>query len=340
MINETFVNFCKNEKIKVESLKSFGTVVLKSDNEEKLVSQGIFKVITEKFEFYYICLFRNSNAQDEILSFICVDSNQDLGKYFDLKRQYMFFKNKNKVNVIGVGKLEIKNSQPIKDLFLDQSSRLITKELDSFFQEKNSVKCMMLAGSPGSGKSTFIKGIIRDYNLFTIAVTGNVNPDILFESFKLAEQNGPSVLVLEYFDEWLGNTIDFPVLFQLIDNLMPKHNVLILGTVDDKENLPEVLFVGPNRFETVFEFKKPSKELVCEFLKSKKIFSDNLVKSLSKKSVENDLEWGHVNIFVSNCIKSKGTGDLSDSRVNTLFNAVVKEKELFEKKINFDKYFV
>jgi hypothetical protein len=104
--------------------------------------------------------------------------------------------------------------------------------------------------------------------------------------------------------------------------------------------MPEVMFIGPNRFETCFEFKKPNKEIVKKFLDSKSIFSEKLISSLSKKSEENDLEWCHINQFVSNCIKSKGTGDLSDSRVNTLFNAVVKEKELFEKRINFDKYFV
>lgn len=340
MVNNTFVNFCKENSTEVECLKNLGTVNLKLDNEEKLVSQGIFKITSKSVTFYYVCLFRTNNSQDEIISFVCVSDNKDLGKYFEFKKQYVLFKNKNKVNVIGVGKLEIKNSQPMKDLFLDNNLKQITVELDKFFKEEKSVKCMLLSGPAGSGKSTVIKGIVKDYNLFTIAVNGNLNPDILFESFRLAEQNGPSIIVLEYLDEWLGSIIDFPILFQLIDNLNPKHNVLVLGTVDSKENLPEVLFVGPNRFETVFECTKPTKELVSEFLKSKNLFSESLVKSLSKKAASNELEWIHLALFVSNCIKSKGTGDLSDSRINTLFNSIIKEKELFEKKINFDKYFV
>ncbi len=340
MITDKFVDFCKSKKIEIRCIESFGTLVLKVDNEDKLVSQGVFNISNKDFSFVYICLFKESSNQNEMLSFICLDKDSDLEKYLSLKNEFVLFKNKNKVNVVGVGKLEIKNSQPIESLFLNKESKQIKEELDNFFKEKNSVKCMMFAGEAGSGKSTYIKGIVKDYNLYTVAVTNNLTPDSLFESFKQVEDNGPSILVLEYIDEWLGSVIDFSLFFQLIDNLNPKHNILVLATVDSKENMPEVMFIGPNRFETCFEFKKPNKEIVKRFLDSKSIFSEKLISSLSKKSEENDLEWCHINQFVSNCIKSKGTGDLSDSRVNTLFNAVVKEKELFEKRINFDKYFV
>jgi len=342
---DDFLDFCKtlDSFSKVICLAKLGHLKVKLDSEEKLLANGMYLFSFKDFDFIYGSFINPNSSGNEMFSFVCTN---DYNKFLEVKNGFSKFRNKDKVFVPGIGRIPIKDSNHSKDLFGVPEKEKINSFVENFlsndsFKKNNipDVEYLLFDGPMGSGKSTYVKSIIKDFNLYAVGLSNNLNSDLLVEAFRVAEENAPSIIVLEYMDEWLGQIVDYSLMFQLLNNLNPKNKVLVLATVDNKDNLGDEIKSGL-KFKNHFSFKLPDQEAIKEFLSSRNLFNDKKIKTLSKKCFENEFEWEHLKLFVNGCIKTKGTGDLSDDSVNEVLNVVIKEKKIVDKKVNLDKYFV
>jgi len=337
-----FFEFFKSEGFDIKCLFDFGSVNVKTNNESLKLFSGFYSFTLNDLHFLYVNVF-NKNSSQEMFSGLFFD-RKDCDRVNLLKSKLTKFNSKNKVFIPGIGKIEIKDLKPSSDLvgltFASEVKEKINNFYKSTFFKENNLKYvdyMLFEGPIGSGKSTFIKSLIHDLDLTTVSIPNTLSNETLVETFKMASELSPSFLALDAMDEWLGTSVDYSLFIQLLNNFDPKKGCFILATVQEKQNLSEELSAS-HRFSDVYKFTLPDEKSSKEFLDKTNLFDSGKTKKLAKKAKDQGFEWEHLTNFVNACKKVKGTGEL-DGKVDSLFDAILKEKKAVDKKINFDKYF-
>lgn len=334
-LTRELMEFFLKEGFQVERNANFGINEIFLNSERKEVFSGVFRFIKNDLDFLIV-----SVKDGDKNYFRLVYNYDDLKTIQDLFGS--FLKLESRVLIPGFGSLPFKDVKKSEDLFglsnLDDIKSNISKFLENDFYKNNNinyVNYLLFSGPEGSGKSTLIKSLIKEFGLNAVAMPNQLTSELFMQMFKSAEDLSPSVLVLEYIDEWLGQAVDYSLFFQALNNFKPKNGCVIIATTEDKSNLaPELLTF--NRFHKTYEFSLPTEKATCEYLKTLKIFNEKKIKSMSKKCIQNEFTWQDLSNIEKMNLKAKELGETVDGL--DIVNAIVKENKILSKQINFDQY--
>lgn len=154
---------------------------------------------------------------------------------------------------------------------------------------------ILLHGSPGLGKTTIAKEVIKNLNRKTYVIRKNKPDgkfvDYLTKTFSEARKNQPSAMFFDDLDKFSdskaesSNKEEYVTIQTIIDDIIDHHlDIVILATVNNIKVLPESL-TRSGRFDTKIEMETPNEKETYEILKyylnDKKIDKDVNIKNIS-----------------------------------------------------------
>lgn len=179
-------------------------------------------------------------------------------------------------------------SRNITSIYIDDSIKnKILNDLENFKKSEDEYvdfgipykRTYLLTGSPGGGKTSFVKGICNKYgySLSMLSTSKNFDNESLITSIKDLPNN--TILLLEDIDSLFENRnassdnpgLTFSNLINILDGVLYKHGVVIFMTTNHPEKLDHALLrIG--RIDLIAEIGFPSKDNI------KKVFT-YLIKS-------------------------------------------------------------
>lgn len=157
-----------------------------------------------------------------------------------------------------------KSSEDFDDLFLNPTNAAAIQRVITLVNEKGASidnRGLLLMGPPGTGKTLSARIVRNKANATFIHVSAR---DFWYaggfggftESFDLARENAPSVIVFEDVDNWLTpRTVD--LIKTEMDGVMQSKGVVTIMTTNYPELLPAALIDRPGRFHDVLKFDLP-----------------------------------------------------------------------------------
>jgi AAA+ superfamily predicted ATPase len=177
--------------------------------------------------------------------------------------------------------------QEWKNLVLEDSVlHLVKRDTESFFSRKdwflkNEIpfrRGYLLHGPPGNGKTSVIKTMLSTLgmNAYKIRLfSQNVNDNVLETMFRVAQETGPNMVILEDLDRAFPKTgekkspIGLHTLLNCLDGLESQEGVITIATANEPTALDKVILKRPGRFDRVILFDNPSHELRLDFFLKK-----------------------------------------------------------------------
>lgn len=143
---------------------------------------------------------------------------------------------------------------------------------------------IVLAGPPGVGKTVHLECLITevcDANLPVFHISNRIDPSGLSDIYELAEQVGPSLIVLEDIDTvtakrtdnvyddagYSGNVSMLNALLTVLDGTSQRDGVITVATTNHPQALDRALASRPGRFDRTFNFGYPSAERRLEIMR-------------------------------------------------------------------------
>lgn len=129
---------------------------------------------------------------------------------------------------------------------------------------------MILAGPPGSGKSSVLKVLASQYRQHAFFMYGFSRSYDEFEDleslFRRAQALAPSVFILEDIDRVIKTDFMRQCL-NLLDGMATSNGVLTIATSNNPQDLDPALIERPSRFDLVLRFDLPDADLRRKYLK-------------------------------------------------------------------------
>ena len=125
---------------------------------------------------------------------------------------------------------------------------------------------ILLSGSPGTGKTSLIKIIIKEViKLGGIAITFDQYPDLKEGLFILSEiqPDIPVIVTMEDIDNWNIST-EF---LNILDGITQQRKVIFIATTNYPEELDEALINRPGRIDAHYIIGTPSKNIRRQYIK-------------------------------------------------------------------------
>lgn len=147
------------------------------------------------------------------------------------------------------------------------SSKFVSKVLNSFEKSKDDTTGVMLSGLKGSGKTITAKNIALKSNLPIILVDKSFRPSLLVKLFNKLEKTTACVM----FDEVdkLGEDYDDDYLLKILDGANTCGKKLVLCTCNEYDDINEYLKDRCSRIRYWKEFDELSPSLIQEILKDR-----------------------------------------------------------------------
>lgn len=189
-----------------------------------------------------------------------------------------------------IGSLKENFSEPV---FEEELWKDFEQEVMSVVNGKLKKTSALLFGSPGNGKSFFIKYLATKYRLPIMIFT--LNPDWTNHELLLMFSQIPQkcIVLFEDFDNYFDKRtciiggdnknikFTFDIILNGLDGVYNTHeNVVFIMTVNEIEKVDDALKNRPSRFKFVKHFDNPSLEV------RKKILPENLLKISEGKSLD------------------------------------------------------
>jgi SpoVK/Ycf46/Vps4 family AAA+-type ATPase len=132
----------------------------------------------------------------------------------------------------------------------------------------------LFVGPPGNGKTLLTRHIVkRCWDKFGTQATAlipnkNTDEDDLSYAFRVASNCGPGILLLEDLDSLTTECkLTRAAFLSMIDGLHPKNGVLIIGSTNNPGDVDPALVHRPSRFDRVWHFELPAKDLREKYFK-------------------------------------------------------------------------
>ena len=147
------------------------------------------------------------------------------------------------------------------------SSKFISKVLNSFEKSKDGTTGVMLSGLKGSGKTITAKNIALKSNLPIILIDKSFRPSLLVKLFNKLEKTTACIM----FDEVdkLGKDYDDDYLLKILDGANTCGKKLVLCTCNECDDINEYLKDRCSRIRYWRKFDELSPSLIQEILKDR-----------------------------------------------------------------------
>lgn len=128
---------------------------------------------------------------------------------------------------------------------------------------------ILLAGSPGNGKTFVCKAIARESDLpfIVMPITQGATDNDLDQALDLARDLAPAIVCFEDIDSISKTHISKSYFLNRLDGFEALEGVLILGTTNKPEEIDAALGNRPSRFDSVFRIPNPDEECRARILR-------------------------------------------------------------------------
>lgn len=193
------------------------------------------------------------------------------GKYLKLKEERQKFNAKPK---LGFFKIKVddytdsvsydKIDRFFKSDVLHQSKQAILNDIDFYFNNtdkffnfgKAGIRKILLAGEPGTGKTTFCNNVGRDFSKTKNVVGANNLKEVIMHTSIAAKHKVPTIILYEDADASLGGVVGSHVL-NFLDGLDQPKNPMgcyIIMTSNNPSAMENRVLKRPGRIDRIFHF--------------------------------------------------------------------------------------
>ena len=356
VIDGAFLQFCEENNIKIECLMKDSTASWKSEGgSEHFMSQGVFRIYNNDFDFLHCALFHKGNQNEDEVSFFIIVSDQYFEKYVELRNKFdkwLLDRDRDhlEIHVVGAGSgYEYTRDHCWDDLFLEEDLKADIKNyIEGFLSSKHIYEKLKVAwktgsifyGPAGTGKTSLIRTIISQYNFKPVTVQSGTqtNDDTITEAFEYASSQEPALLYIEDFDTLLGQTISLSHFLNMLDGVSSRKGLMVICTANDLSKLKESVVDRPSRFDRKFEFPVPNHEMTIKYLS--KWFGDILklsdIKKIANETVPMNFSFAYLKELYIGSIYTA----LADGReIPTLKDVNITKKRMLKDKENVKQGF-
>ncbi len=353
-LDGTFFAFCRDLKLKVQSLAIDSITILSTDdNSDPFVMQGCFLIKTNEFSFIKCSLFYKTNDEsNQVSSFVLLNSS-DYQKYLDLKKQYMDW-NEDKdgipIKLIGGDDYYLDNYYNWNDLFFGEKQAVKTEikdYLDNFKTLENEYKeakipwksVVFITGLPGNGKSELVNTIICEIGLTPLTVSSEIDDGVLAATFNFAASKENAVLFIEDIDDLINDEVisanALPYILDSLDSVNCCNGLIVLVTAAKlPESYKDILF----KFDKVIDLTFPEYDKCVDKFFERYLSGEKLTQ-LKSDCKKNKLSYGYIELlyklFAKNVIGTK-IDKRKDSvffdEIQKILKHIIKENDLVNKK--------
>lgn len=347
IIDGQFLQFCTEEKIKVESIYDDSIVSWRSDyDNERFFMQGIFHIQGKGVEFLHFALFQKGNQHEDEISFGIIVSDQNYDAYITLRNQYddwIFNRDRDNLQIRVVDGEDISYEKDSKweDLFLPEELKTnIRQTVEGFLKSRDIYESqqipwkrgILLHGTPGCGKSSLIKTIMSNYDFKPVTVLPGANDDSMREAFAYAQDQNPALLYFEDLDSLL-QSINTSLFLNLMDGISTKNGILIVATANNLNKFEPNIKDRPSRFDRKFEIPLPNQRMSTKYIA--KWFADTLstkeIDSLSSQTYSMKFSYAYIKELY---ISSVYIAISNDRKKPTLPDINIAMKQILADKFN------
>ena len=208
-----------------------------------------------------------------------------MGAFFKaVASEFKVRRSRNKVNitVFNGPDIEVEARKIPAPIFLpDHMKEDIEGQVSAFYEGKNLFKSLgaryqrgfLFVGPPGTGKTMMTRHLIQmchqryRVSFFSIRMGKRTDEDDLHHLFGAAENSAPSMVLLEDMESLTNETqVTRSSFLNVLDGLKPSKGILIIGSSNNPENIDPALIHRPSRFDRVWKFPVPSRELRRRYL--------------------------------------------------------------------------
>lgn len=137
------------------------------------------------------------------------------------------------------------------------------------FYDENKItykRGIMLYGSPGNGKTTLIRSLVKKYdNVYSFIVDSKVCVNnSLIESIKYVSADKMKILILEDIDR--SESYYLSSLLNVLDGVIKIDNFYIVATCNDLSKVDKALLNRPSRFDKIYIIEDPDEKQRKELL--------------------------------------------------------------------------